>query len=231
MKPHVTILPIWARTTTLQHDSYDRAGGNLVWCVARGRASAKYYSGATGENIAAGYGTPQSVMGGWMNSAGHRNNILSTGSWEIGVGYATVSGSGYTRYWTQEFGKRSGVYPLIIDRDTASTDSRKVTLYLYGTFQQMRLKNDSSAWGDWQTFQNNLAWTIANGVGSHTVTAELKTGSTVVTSSDAIYLNQTDGQNSAICRIADFHVRYPAGQDRPDNRDAHSGRYSPSQSI
>ena len=59
-------------------------------------------------------------------------------------------------------------------------------------FQQMRLKNDSGTWGDWQTFQNNLAWTISNGVGSHTVTAEFKTGSTVVTSSDTIYLSQAD---------------------------------------
>jgi uncharacterized protein YkwD len=170
------------------HDTYDRSGGNLVLVCSTWTRIGKYYSGATGENIAAGYATPQSVMDGWMNSTGHRNNILSTGSWEIGVGYAVVSGSGYTRYWTQDFGKRSGVYPLIINRDAANTDSRKVTLYLYGTFQQMRLKNDSGAWGDWQTFQNNVAWTLANGVGTHTVSAELKTGSTVVTSSDTIYL-------------------------------------------
>jgi hypothetical protein len=52
----------------------------------------------------------------------------------------------------------------------------------------MRLKNDDGAWGDWQTFQNTVAWTIANGVGTHTVAAELKTGSTVVQSSDTIYL-------------------------------------------
>jgi uncharacterized protein YkwD len=43
-------------------------------------------------------------MNGWMDSPGHRDNILSTGSWEIGVGYAAVGGSDYTRYWTQDFG-------------------------------------------------------------------------------------------------------------------------------
>ncbi len=118
-----------------------------------------------GENIAAGYSTPQEVMNGWMNSTGHRNNILSTNNWEIGVGYASVNGSDYGRYWTQDFGERNGVYPLIINRDAASTDSRHVSLYIYGSFQQMRLKNDSGAWGDWQTFQNNVAWTISNGVG------------------------------------------------------------------
>jgi uncharacterized protein YkwD len=172
------------------HDSYDRSGGNLVFVCDTWTRIGKYYTGAMGENIAAGQGSPQSVMNDWMNSPGHRNNILSTNNWEIGVGYASVSGSDYTRYWTQDFGRRAGVYPVIINRDAASTDSRNVALYLYGDFQQVRLKNDASAWGEWQIFQNNLAWTIGNGVGPHTVTVELKTGSTVVTSSDTITLSQ-----------------------------------------
>ena len=173
-----------------QHDSYDRVGGNLVKVCSTWTRIGAYYSGASGENIAGGYSTPQSVMDGWMNSTGHRNNILSTGSWEIGVGYASVNGSNYYHYWTQDFGRRSGVYPLIINRDAASTDDRAVSLYLYGSFQEMRLKNDNGAWGSWQPFQNNVPWTIANGVGTRTVTAELRTGSTVVTSSDTIYLTK-----------------------------------------
>ena len=174
-----------------KHDTYDRSGGSLVFICNTWTRIGKYYAGAMGENIAAGYATPQSVMTGWMNSTGHRNNILSTNNWEIGVGYASVSGSDYTVYWTQDFGKRDDVYPLIINRDVASTDSRDVALYLYGDFQQMRLMNDGGSWGEWQTFQNNLTWTLRSGAGTHTVTAELKTGSTVVTSSDTIYLNQT----------------------------------------
>jgi len=170
------------------HDSHDRSGGNLVFVCGTWTRIATYYSGASGENIAGGYSTPQSVMNGWMNSTGHRNNILSTYSWEIGVGYAAVNGSTYYHYWTQDFGKRSGVYPLIINREAASTDSRHVSLYLYGSFQEMRLKNDNGAWDSWQPFQNNVAWIIANGVGTHTVTAELKSGSTVIASSDTIYL-------------------------------------------
>jgi hypothetical protein len=172
------------------HNTYDRVGGTLTLICNTWTRIGKYYTGAMGENIAAGYGTPQDVMNGWMNSTGHRNNILSTNNWEIGVGYASISGSGYTRYWTQDFGKRNGVYPLIINRDAASTDNRHVSLYVYGSFQQIRLKNDSGEWDDWQTFQNNVTWIINNGVGSHSVTAELKTGSTVVTSSDTIYLSQ-----------------------------------------
>ncbi len=54
-----------------------------------------------GENIAMGYRTPQDVVTGWMNSSGHRRNILSKNFTEIGVGYA-VNSKG-TPYWTQMF--------------------------------------------------------------------------------------------------------------------------------
>ena len=67
------------------------------------------YSGwtAVGENIAAGYQTPESVVSGWMDSPGHRANILSPKYTEIGIGL--VSGGGkFGTYWTQEFGARPG---------------------------------------------------------------------------------------------------------------------------
>ncbi|WZL74201.1 SafA/ExsA family spore coat assembly protein [Clostridiaceae bacterium 35-E11] len=54
-----------------------------------------------GENIAMGQRTPEEVMKGWMNSPGHRKNILSPNFIQIGVGYA-VNGNG-TKYWTQMF--------------------------------------------------------------------------------------------------------------------------------
>lgn len=54
------------------------------------------------ENIAAGQTTPESVMQGWMNSEGHRNNILNPNLKEIGVGYYKTD-SGYQHYWTQVF--------------------------------------------------------------------------------------------------------------------------------
>jgi uncharacterized protein, YkwD family len=56
---------------------------------------------AAGENIAKGQRTPQEVMTGWMNSPGHRANILNSSYTEIGVGYVT-DGSG-AGYWVQEF--------------------------------------------------------------------------------------------------------------------------------
>lgn len=56
---------------------------------------------AAGENIAAGYSTPETVMKGWMNSPGHKNNILSPKWTKMGVGYARGGSYGY--YWTQWF--------------------------------------------------------------------------------------------------------------------------------
>ncbi|MBU3143193.1 CAP domain-containing protein [Clostridium sp. CF012] len=56
---------------------------------------------AAGENIAMGQPTAASVMNGWMNSPGHKANILSANFTEIGVGVAKdKSGS---IYWTQQF--------------------------------------------------------------------------------------------------------------------------------
>ncbi len=56
---------------------------------------------AGGENIAMGQRTPQEVVTAWMNSPGHRSNILSTAYTEIGVGCAKSSNGSY--YWTQMF--------------------------------------------------------------------------------------------------------------------------------
>ena len=51
-----------------------------------------------GENIAKGYSTPQAVVDGWMNSSGHRANILNASFTRIGVGYVAEG-----HYWTQMF--------------------------------------------------------------------------------------------------------------------------------
>lgn len=57
------------------------------------------YNGA-GENIAYGQSSPDEVMTAWMNSAGHRANILNASFTRLGVG---VYESGGTLYWTQLF--------------------------------------------------------------------------------------------------------------------------------
>jgi uncharacterized protein YkwD len=73
-----------------------------------------------GENIAAGFDTPEGVFQAWMNSTGHRNNILSAAAQEIGIAYiydandehnvvlpGGVIGGPYFNYWVQDFGARS----------------------------------------------------------------------------------------------------------------------------
>lgn len=63
---------------------------------------AGYSFGAAAENIAMGQQTPAAVMDAWMDSSGHRANILNCTYTQLGVGYAAGSGS---PYWTQDFGK------------------------------------------------------------------------------------------------------------------------------
>jgi uncharacterized protein YkwD len=60
-----------------------------------------YRWGGVAENVAAGYRTAADVMDGWMNSPGHKANILNCGYKNIGVGVAK-SAKG-TLYWTQNF--------------------------------------------------------------------------------------------------------------------------------
>lgn len=66
----------------------------------RMKAAGISYSSA-GENIAAGQYSPQNVMDSWMNSPGHRKNILNPDFEYIGVGLAR--GGSYGIYWAQEF--------------------------------------------------------------------------------------------------------------------------------
>ena len=70
------------------YTALDEAG--IVYCAA-------------GENIAAGYGTPAAVMNGWMNSDGHRANILNANYKHVGVGYFYSQASQYGAYWVQLF--------------------------------------------------------------------------------------------------------------------------------
>ena len=53
---------------------------------------------SAGENIAYGYTSPQAVVNAWMNSSGHRENILNASFTQIGVGYVADG-----NYWTQMF--------------------------------------------------------------------------------------------------------------------------------
>ncbi len=56
---------------------------------------------AAAENIAAGYADANAVMNGWMNSPGHKTNILNATYTEIGIG--VKQGGSFGTYWTQNF--------------------------------------------------------------------------------------------------------------------------------
>lgn len=77
--------------------SHTRPNGSTCFTAAK-EMGVSYRS--AGENIAYGYPSPESVVNGWMNSEGHRKNILSQSFGKIGIGCYESSG---TLYWTQFF--------------------------------------------------------------------------------------------------------------------------------
>jgi hypothetical protein len=70
-------------------------------------ADAGYSFRSAGENIAGGYRTAAAAVQAWMNSSGHRANILNSSYQHIGVGYTYNSSSSYGHYWTTDFGSTS----------------------------------------------------------------------------------------------------------------------------
>ncbi|MCB1051184.1 MAG: hypothetical protein KDC71_11350 [Acidobacteria bacterium] len=174
--------------------------------------NAGYNWNSAGENIAAGQASPASVMTSWMNSSGHRANILSTSYRELGVGYYNQSGDlgnirqdqngdctadlfntgPYTRYWTQNFGRRSNVYPIIINREAYETDALMVDLYIYGSgfATEMRLRNDGESFGAWEPYNTQRTWNLRPQDGIRQVFVEIRNASnTVIANSDTILLS------------------------------------------
>lgn len=86
-----------ATNSCFQHNSCD----GTDWAT---RIFSYYPSGGIGENVAAGYLTPDAVVNAWMGSDGHRMNILNASYQGIGIGYVYSPGSVYPTYWTQDFG-------------------------------------------------------------------------------------------------------------------------------
>jgi uncharacterized protein YkwD len=85
-----------ARTGNFSHTGTDGS------TAAQRVTDAGYPYRVMAENIAAGQGTAQEVVSSWMNSEGHRANIVNCELRDLGVAHA-VDGSGKL-YWTQDFG-------------------------------------------------------------------------------------------------------------------------------
>jgi len=88
-----------------QHDYFDHVDRHGAWVVERAREQG-YPWRAIGENIAAGQGSAQQVVGGWLASPGHCANILSPDFGEMGAAYALNPRAAMEIYWTQVFGAR-----------------------------------------------------------------------------------------------------------------------------
>ena len=72
------------------------------WSQTQANRKRMYHSrNGYGENVAFGQPTSYDVMNAWMNSRGHRQNILSSRYDSIGVGYVVASNG--RPYWTQSF--------------------------------------------------------------------------------------------------------------------------------
>ena len=84
--------------------SHTSSDGRSPWERIRANGY-RYWSAA--ENIAAGYTSAAAAVNGWMNSSGHRANILNCGLEETGVGYYFLQNDtgnvNYRHYWTQVF--------------------------------------------------------------------------------------------------------------------------------
>lgn len=98
-----------ALTAAAQGHSQDMATNNYFSHTSQSGATlaqrvqaAGYAWSYVAENIAAGSATPAQTVQMWMNSDGHRRNILQCSTTQIGVGYAR--GGSYGHYWTQDFG-------------------------------------------------------------------------------------------------------------------------------
>lgn len=80
--------------------SHTRPDGSSCFSVIRGRYT------HVAENIAAGHESAAETVEQWMNSPGHRANILDPELEELGVGYCYAEGSDYDHYWVQLFRAR-----------------------------------------------------------------------------------------------------------------------------
>lgn len=179
------------------------------------RAVAAGYAGWTiiGENLAAGYSTPESALEALKRSPGHNAAMLDSRFREVGVGYyfqaddaANVRQDGncpyvnrggpYRHYWVQMFGARASdglpVLPVVINGEAVSTTQRQVTVHIHGSstwVQQMRFSSDSATWSAYEPYAATKSYLLPAGTGLKTVYVELTmNGGATQVASDTIHL-------------------------------------------
>ena len=158
-----------------------------------------YRGGSGAENAFCGYVSPEDAIAGWMNSPGHRANLLDPQHREIGVGYyRRADGRGYV---TQDFGADSVYPPVVINDEAINTNSPTVSLYIYnnagaggfdamGAATKMMVSNSPDfAGATWENYAQERTWTLNGGNGWRQVYVRLGDGwGRGVTVSDSIFL-------------------------------------------
>lgn len=169
------------------------------------------YIGSSGaENAYCGYMRPQDAINGWLNSPGHRANLLAAGHREIGLGYYRRAGDG-RGYIAQMFGNDAAYAPVIIEHEAINTLNPSVALYIHQTdapvgffgrrpaSEMMVADNPCFLGASWQPFAHETRFQLPPGEGWRTVYVKTRDiyGATEVVS-DTIYL----GANLPVAEIA-----------------------------
>jgi uncharacterized protein YkwD len=102
-----------ALTVAAERHAADMARRNYLSHTSRSGATpwrriswTGYRAVRAAENIAAGYGSPEDVVRGWLESPSHRRNILDCNLREVGVGFAQNPHTRFVNFWVQDFGTR-----------------------------------------------------------------------------------------------------------------------------
>ncbi|MCD8131940.1 MAG: CAP domain-containing protein [Lachnospiraceae bacterium] len=113
-------------STTINGEAHVRPDGNS-WGYVLFEYGINY--GTKGENTAEGYSTAQSVMDGWMNSEGHKANILNSSFDIIGIGVAQTASGKYI--WVQIFANSGTVYESTGEATGTEYANNDGTAYIY----------------------------------------------------------------------------------------------------
>lgn len=159
-----------------------------------------YLGRAGAENAFCGYVPPADAVNGWMNSPGHRANLLSATVHETGLGYyrRDADGRGYV---AQMFAADPDYAPIVLNNEAPSSVSPQVSLYAYsrgdtatfaglGPSREMRIATNPCFLGAaWQPFITEQTYTLPTETGWHSVYVQTHDVlNRTATASDAIYL-------------------------------------------
>lgn len=159
-----------------------------------------YLGSAGAENAFCGYVTPEQAITGWLNSPGHRANLLADGHREIGLGYYRRDSDG-RGYVAQMFGHDAVYPPVVIENEAIATNDSTVDLYIYDRAQiggfaglapatEMMVSNDHCFSSSiWEPYIAEKSWTLSSGEGWKSVFVRtIDDFGRTISVSDSIYL-------------------------------------------